>query len=130
MRRVNEFLLQIDAPALSVVEDTAVPAASQSDLLSSLGICLGLAAVCALIASKLKQPPILAYLVAGVVIGPQMGFGWIGDPITIEVISEIGLILLLFIIGAEIDLKKLRSSGKPVIVTGILQFVGCVLLGL
>jgi hypothetical protein len=81
MRRVGNLLIQIDAPVLPVVEAAAAPTASHSDLLSSLGICLGLAAVCALIASKLKQPPILAYLVAGIVIGPQIGFGWIGDPL-------------------------------------------------
>ena len=59
----------------------------------------------------------------GVLIGPEIGLQWITDHHTIEVISEVGLILLLFIIGLEIDLKKLRASGKPVLVTGILQFL-------
>ncbi len=44
--------------------------------------------------------------------------------------SEIGLILLLFIIGLELDLNKLLAAGKPVLVTGILQFPLCVALGL
>ncbi len=45
-------------------------------------------------------------------------------------ISEIGLVLLLFIIGLEMDLKKLRASGKPVIATGVTQFLICVALGI
>ena len=69
---------------------------------------------------------ILAYLLAGVVIGPEIGFAWIKDEETIELISEIGLILLLFIIGLEIDLKKLLGAGRTLLVTGISQFVLCV----
>lgn len=88
------------------------------------------AAACALIGNQLKQPPLLAYLVAGLLIGPEIGLRLITDPATIEVISEIGLILLLFIIGLEMDLKKLRASGKPVIVSGIVQFLLCAALGL
>jgi Kef-type K+ transport system membrane component KefB len=73
---------------------------------------------------------ILAYLVAGVVIGPEIGFAWVQDENTIELISEIGLILLLFIIGLEIDLKKLLSAGRTVLITGIGQFLLCVGLGI
>jgi Kef-type K+ transport system membrane component KefB len=130
MRSVGDLLAQFNDYLILTVETSVSPTASHSDLLSSLGLCIGVAAVCAFIASKLKQPPILAYLVAGLLIGPEIGFGWIGNRETIEVISEIGLILLLFIIGVEIDLKKLRSTGKPLIVTGVVQFVVCVVLGL
>jgi Kef-type K+ transport system membrane component KefB len=62
---------------------------------------------------------ILAYLLAGVVIGPEIGFAWIKDEETIQLISEIGLILLLFLIGLEIDLKKLLGAGRTLLVTGI-----------
>lgn len=100
------------------------------NLLNSIGLCVIVAAVLAFIANKLKQPGLLAYLLAGVLIGPEIGFGLITDHEAIEVISEIGLVLLLFIIGLEMDLKKLRSSGKPVIATGITQFLICVALGI
>lgn len=102
---------------------------SHGDLLNNIGLCVVVAALMAFIASKLKQPPILAYLAAGVLIGPEIGFKLITDRGTIEVISEVGLILLLFIIGLEIDLQKLRASGKPVIVTGATQFLICAILG-
>ncbi len=100
------------------------------DLLNNIGLCVIVAAVLAYIANKLKQPALLAYLLAGVLIGPEIGFKLITDPEVIEVISEIGLVLLLFIIGLEMDLKKLRASGKPVIATGVTQFLICVALGI
>ena len=99
-------------------------------LLNNIALCVIVAAVLAFIANKLRQPAILAYLLAGVLIGPEIGFRLITDPEIIEVISELGLILLLFIIGLEMDLKKLRASGKPVIVTGVTQFLICVALGI
>ncbi len=99
-------------------------------LLNNIGLCVIVAAVLAFVANKLKQPALLAYLLAGVLIGPEIGFRLITDPEIIEVISEIGLVLLLFIIGLEMDLKKLRASGKPVIVTGLTQFLICAALGI
>ncbi len=100
------------------------------DLLNNIGLCVIVAAVLAFAANKLKQPALLAYLMAGVLIGPEIGFRLITDHETIEVISEIGLVLLLFIIGLEMDLKKLRASGKPVLATGVTQFLFCVALGI
>ena len=100
------------------------------DLLSSIGICVTAAAILALGASKLGQPLILAYLLAGVVIGPELGLGWIPDQQSIHSVAEMGLILLLFLIGMELDLKKLVAAGKPVIVTGIFQFLLCAALGM
>ena len=115
----NLLLLATDAPT----------GHGLGNLLNNIGLCVIVAAVLAFVANKLKQPAILAYLLAGVLIGPEIGFGLINDHEIIEVISEVGLILLLFIIGLEMDLKKLRASGKPVIATGSTQFLLCVALG-
>ena len=100
------------------------------DLLSSVGISISVAAALAFVGNWIRQPLLLAYLLAGVLIGPRIGLGLISDQASIETVSEIGLILLLFIIGLELDLKKLLAAGKPVLVTGILQFPLCVALGL
>ena len=100
------------------------------DLLSSIGICVGAAALLALVSWRLRQPLILAYLVTGVVIGPsQIGLDLVKDQVSIQTVAEIGLILLLFIIGLEIDLKKLASAGAPVLLTGALQVPICIALG-
>ena len=56
-----------------------------------------------------RQPLILAYLVAGFFIGP-FGMGWVKSQESIAVISELGLIFMLFMIGLEIDLKKMTMS--------------------
>ncbi|HEV2035548.1 MAG TPA: cation:proton antiporter [Candidatus Dormibacteraeota bacterium] len=99
-----------------------------TDLLSSIGICVGAAALLALGGWRLRQPLILAYLVAGVVIGP-VGLKFVTDQASIATVAEIGLILLLFIIGLEIDIKKLASAGAPVLLTGALQVPICIALG-
>jgi Kef-type K+ transport system membrane component KefB len=102
----------------------------QHSLLSNIGLAFVIATLFAFIAKALKQPLILAYLLAGVVIGPEIGFAWVKDQETIELISEIGLILLLFIIGLEIDLKKLLGAGRTLLITGISQFLICVAMGI
>ena len=102
----------------------------QHSLLANIGLVFIIATAFAFVAKLLRQPLILAYLVAGVVIGPEIGFAWIKDKEIIELISEIGLILLLFIIGLEIDLKKLLSAGRTLLVTGVSQFLLCVALGI
>ena len=99
-------------------------------ILSDIGIAIVAATAAALLARALRQPLILGYLVAGVVVGPAMGFGLVKDRESIEIISEIGLILLLFIIGLEMDLQKLMSAGRSLVLAGALQFPLCVALGL
>ncbi len=104
--------------------------AGHADLLTSMGLCVSVAAALAFVANRLRQPPLLAYLLAGVLIGPEIGLGLIREQESIRTVSEVGLILLLFIIGLEMDLRKLLGAGKPVIVAGLLQFPLCLGLGL
>lgn len=99
-------------------------------LLQDLGVAVLAATVLGLLAHFLRQPVILGYLVAGAVVGPAVGFGWVHDGESIETISEIGLVLLLFIIGLEMDLGRLKSSGKELLVAGLGQFPLCVMISL
>jgi Kef-type K+ transport system membrane component KefB len=99
-------------------------------LLGAIGISIIAATVLGYLAYLLKQPLLLAYIAAGAVIGPQFGFGWVQSKDDIRIIAEIGLILLLFMIGLEMDLKKLKESGKSLITTGISQFILCAAMGL
>ena len=91
-------------------------------ILSDIATAIVAATAAALVARLLRQPLILGYLLAGVAVGPEMGFGLVHDHETIELISEIGLILLLFIIGLEMDVAKLVSAGRALIFAGVLQF--------
>ena len=97
--------------------------------LEDIGISIIVATIVGIIAHRIKQPIILGYLLAGVIIGPEIGPQLVTDPANIEIISEIGLILLLFIIGLEMNPQKVLSSGKQILLSGIGQFLLCVLLG-
>ncbi len=99
-------------------------------LLENIGLSIIAATLLGVIMHRLRQPIILGYLLAGALIGPSIGFKLVTDPINIEIISEIGLILLLFIIGLELNVQKVIASGKQLLVTGVGQFILCVGLGL
>jgi len=60
------------------------------------------------VAQRLKQPLILGYIAAGIVLGPVTGGAFISDPHDIELLAEIGIALLLFALGIELSLKELR----------------------
>jgi len=98
-------------------------------ILPQIGISLLAATALGFVFQYFKQPVILGYLVAGAMIGPEIGFKLVSEPDNIEVISEIGLILLLFIIGLEINPKRLISSGKQLVYSGIGQFILCSIMG-
>src|SRR5690242_17280389 len=91
-----------------------------TDLLSSIGICVGSAALIAAVTWRFRQPLIIAYLATGVIIGPH-ALKFVNDQASISTVAEIGLILLLFVIGLEIDIRKMSSGGAAVLVTGALQ---------
>lgn len=98
-------------------------------LVRDIGLCILLAGVLAIVFTRLKIPEIAAFLLAGVLIGP-VGAGMVTDPANIETIAKLGLILLLYLIGLEIDLRKLLGSGRVLLVSGLLQYPLCVLLGI
>src|SRR3984957_13497940 len=98
-------------------------------LVTDIAICIIAAWIVAVLSQVARQPLLLAYLVAGFAIGPH-GLKWVTNAQDIQTISEIGLSLLLFMIGLEIDLKKMLSAGKVITLTAAAQILGCVLLGL
>ncbi len=77
------------------------------------------------VAKILKQPLILGYILGGVLLGKELGLGLVTSEESIELISEIGLILLLFIIGLEINLSELAKMGKTMFTLGFVQFFAC-----
>ena len=96
-------------------------------LITDISLCIVVAWLLALVARALRQPLIIAYLAAGFLLGPA-GFGWIQDHVSIATLAELGLIFLLFMIGLEIDLRKVLAAGRAIIVTSLVQVLaGCVL---
>jgi Kef-type K+ transport system membrane component KefB len=97
-------------------------------LVTDIAICIIAAWVVAVLAQVARQPLLLAYLAAGFIIGPN-ALGWVKDKESIQIISEIGLSLLLFMLGLEIDLRKMLSAGRVITLTSGAQILGCLLLG-
>ncbi len=87
----------------------------------SLGIIIVAAAIFALAARLIKMPTIVAYLLAGLALGPMTGLIEISD--SLEQISEVGIALLLFLVGLELSLDKVRKVGKVAVVAGLGQVV-------
>lgn len=94
-------------------------------LLASIGICVIVAAVLAVVAARLKQPLIIAYIATGALLGPHIGINLVHEEESIEQIAEIGLILLLFLIGLELSLPRLRQAGRVITVSGLLKVPIC-----
>ncbi len=91
--------------------------------LTDIAVCVVAAWLFGVVAQVLRQPVLLAYLIAGYVIGPNT-FEWVTSEESIDSIASIGLILLLFVIGLEIDLKRIMGSGRAIAVTAVAQIIG------
>ncbi|MEM1535212.1 MAG: cation:proton antiporter [Candidatus Pacearchaeota archaeon] len=89
-------------------------------ILISIALLFIIAAILAFIFRALRQELVLVYIVTGIIIGPLV-FGLIPDKTTINGFAEIGISLLLFFAGLEINLKKFKETTGISIVVGILQ---------
>jgi CPA2 family monovalent cation:H+ antiporter-2 len=100
------------------------------NLIIDLAIILGTAAVTTLLFKWLKQPLVLGYILAGVLVGPKFSlFPTISDPATIRIWADIGVIVLLFSLGLEFNIKKLVKVGGTASMTGVIEISAMILLG-
>ena len=100
------------------------------EIIRGVLISIVTAAVIGYIVHRLRQPIIMGYIIAGIIIGPQLGLKWVTNPDAINFTSELGLIALMFMVGLELDLRKIKKSGKELLILAVLQFAVCVALGL
>ncbi|GGW73098.1 Kef-type potassium/proton antiporter (CPA2 family) [Winogradskyella epiphytica] len=89
-------------------------------LLQDILILLGFSVVIVFVLQRLKLPSIIGFLLTGVIIGPY-GLSLIKAVEQVEILSEVGVILLLFVIGMELSIKQLASIRKTVFIGGFLQ---------
>lgn len=92
------------------------------NLLLELTIILSLAALLSIFFRFIKQPPILAYILTGILIGP-FGNLQLQSRDFLQALGEFGIALLLFIVGIELNFKEIRSVSKVAVVVGTLQTV-------
>lgn len=90
--------------------------------LKTLVIIFGVSATVVFILHKFRIPSIVGFLIAGVFLGPH-GFGFIRDISEVELLAEVGVILLLFTIGLEISLKNLKRIRSVVLGGGFSQLL-------
>src|SRR5215212_9300892 len=80
--------------------------------LQSLAVVLCVAAVATVLFQRLHQPVVFGYLLAGMIIGPHIPVPLVADPQTVRVLSELGVILLMFSLGLEFNMRKLAQVSQ------------------
>ena len=96
-------------------------------VLAPLAFVLLAALAAAWLVHRLRQPPLVGFLGAGVLLGPY-GLGLVSDVAIVETLAEIGVVLLLFTVGLDLSLSTLRRLGRIVWIAGPLQFAGVIAL--
>jgi Kef-type K+ transport system membrane component KefB len=91
-------------------------------LFLQVSIVIALAATLGMIAQAFRQPSLVGYLIAGLIIGP-LGYLHFNEAEVLNVFAEIGITLLLFLVGLEMSVSELKHIGKPALWTGIGQVV-------
>ena len=141
---MQDYFLQIDSQSIqgslsqsfSNIIEELTPELPQTTFVTDLAIIMILAAIITLAFFKIKQPLIIGYLFVGMLIGPLSplwawllpeggppseaveGIGVLSDITALSLFAEIGVILLLFVIGIEFPLTKIRSIGKVAVGVG------------
>jgi len=82
----------------------------------------------ALLAKIIKQPIVLAFLATGIILGP-IGLNVIQSHELIDVLASFGIVLLLYIVGIELDIKKFKTLSWPTLLVGFGQILGTGLVG-
>ena len=93
------------------------------NLLPSLLITYAIAVVLVVTMARARVPAIVALMVAGIIAGPT-GLRVISSPEDVEMLAELGIVLLLFTVGLDFSLAGVRQIWKPIVVGGVLQILG------
>jgi len=105
----------------------SIPITLLGSVFNELAILLFAAIVAAIIAARLRQPLIIAFIVMGILVGP-VGLNVIRSTEQLNVLAEMGLALLLFVVGLKLDLHEIRSMGSVALATGfgMMAFAGMI----
>ena len=99
------------------------------EFLKALALVLGVAAATTVLFQRLRQPVVLGYVLAGVIVGPHVPIPLVADRVVVHTLSELGVILLMFSIGLEFSLRKLLRLGAVAGLTALVQCSIMVWLG-
>src|ERR671927_687220 len=100
-------------------------------ILQDFSVIMVVASVMALVSYKLKQPMVIGYIIAGMIIGPYTPpFSLLINLNILNLFAEIGIILLLFVVGMEFPIEKLRSIGRKALVIALSEALGTFVSGI
>lgn len=88
--------------------------------LTAIALVTTVALICGLVLTRLRQPAVVGYILAGVVLGPT-GFGLVANTEPVRVLAELGVIMLLFLVGLELSLRAFKSVIRVAMLTALLQ---------
>lgn len=91
------------------------------EFLKAIALVLCVAAVTTVLFQRLRQPVVLGYLLAGLIVGPYVAIPLFAAPDIVQTLSELGVILLMFSLGLEFSLRKLLSVGPTAGLTAVIQ---------
>ena len=98
-------------------------------LIQDFAVVMIVAAIMVFVTHKLKQPMVIGYILAGMLIGPfTPPFSLVHNVGTINTLAELGIIILLFVIGTEFPITKLKSVGRISLIVGIAESLGTLLV--
>jgi len=97
--------------------------------LTDLALVLGVAALTTVLSHRLRLPPVLGYLVAGVIIGPTDYFPLVADVETVRTFSELGVILLMFSLGLDFTVRKITRLASTAGLIAAVEIGLCLSLG-
>jgi CPA2 family monovalent cation:H+ antiporter-2 len=99
-------------------------------IIQDFSVIMIIASAMAFISYKLKQPLVIGYIIAGIIIGPHTPpFSLILNLDILNLFAEMGIILLLFIVGMEFPIDKLRKIGKKALTIAISEAFGTFVIG-
>ncbi len=92
------------------------------DVFTEMAVLLLVAAVVGAIGVRLRQPLIVAFIAVGILVGPSV-LGWVSADDQIDLLAQMGIALLLFVVGLKLDLHIIRTMGPVALATGLGQVV-------
>lgn len=91
------------------------------NFLTTLALVLCTAGVTTVLFQRLRQPVVLGYILAGLIVGPHVPIPLVADRTVVVTLSEVGVILLMFALGLEFSLRKLAQVGATAGLTAVIQ---------
>jgi Kef-type K+ transport system membrane component KefB len=99
-----------------------------ADTFTLTAAILAVAAAIGFLANRARQPLIVAFIAVGIIVGPSV-LDWVSDTEPIELFAEIGIAVLLFLVGLKLDLHLVRTTGKVALITGLGQVAFTSIIG-